>query len=58
MGRPAALVASPFRIAKRCRERGKARSASGGYFKLIVVFTPWLVVLSSNQRAVMVLVCV
>jgi len=38
---------------------GKARSASGGsYFKLIVVFTPWLVVLSSNQRAVTVLVWV
>ena len=28
------------------------------YFKLMVVFTPWLVVLSSNQRAVTVLVCV
>ena len=28
------------------------------HFRLIVVFTPWLVVLSSNQRAVTVLVCV
>lgn len=28
------------------------------YFKLIVVFTPCDVVLSSNQRAVTVLVCV
>ena len=28
------------------------------YFRLMVVFTPWLVVLSSNQRAVIVLVWV
>ena len=28
------------------------------YFRLMVVFTPWLVVESSNQRAVIVLVCV
>ncbi|PVY93218.1 hypothetical protein C8C95_4103 [Acidovorax sp. 99] len=57
-GRPAAPVASPFSIAQRCRERGKRRSRSGGYFKLIVVFTPCEMVLSSNQRAVTVLVCV
>ncbi len=58
-GRPAARVESPFRIAQRCKRRGKARSASGGcHFKLIVVFTPWLTVLSSNQRAVTVLVWV
>ena len=31
---------------------------SPAYFKLIVVFTPWAMVLSSNQRAVTVLVCV
>ncbi len=28
------------------------------YFRLMVVLTPWLVVLSSNQRAVIVLVWV
>ena len=28
------------------------------YFRLMVVLTPWLVVESSNQRAVTVLVCV
>lgn len=34
------------------------RAFSGSYFRLIVVFTPCDVVLSSNQRAVTVLVCV
>lgn len=34
------------------------RGRSIDYFKLIVVFTPCEIVLSSNQRAVTVLVCV
>lgn len=33
-------------------------AAPCGYFRLIVVLTPWLSVSSSNQRAVTVLVCV
>ena len=56
-GRPAALAASP---SDAKRQRGGRRGATQGvfHFKLMVVFTPWLVVLSSNQRAVTVLVCV
>ena len=39
---------------------GKARGKQPpwSYFKLMVVFTPWPAVLSSNQRAVTVLVWV
>ncbi len=54
-----ALAASPFPASHSDAEkRGKRRSRSVGYFKLIVVFTPCEMVLSSNQRAVTVLVCV
>src|SRR3989344_4456871 len=33
-GRPAALAASPFRIAQRCKRRGKRRSRSGGWSQI------------------------
>lgn len=47
----------PQRVAMRERGEG-AQRLRGSYFKLIVVFTPWPAVLSSNQRAVTVLVWV
>src|SRR3989344_3678633 len=40
------------------KKGGSGAAAQGCYFRLIVVLTPWLTVLSSNQRAVTVLVCV
>ncbi len=60
-GRPAALASSPFPRSAAQREKGEgAQRLRGGvpYFKLMVVLTPWCSVLSSNQRAVTVLVCV
>ncbi len=55
-------------VARRPRARGEQGGGRGqtpesrarglAHFKLMVVFTPWLVVESSNQRAVIVLVCV
>ncbi|GAA6119403.1 hypothetical protein Acidovoranil_15060 [Acidovorax sp. FG27] len=38
--------------------RARARPGSARHFRLMVVFTPWETVLSSNHRAVTVLVCV
>ena len=59
-GRPAAPVASPCPQRAALRERGEGPKGLRGvfHFRLMVVFTPWPAVLSSNQRAVTVLVWV
>jgi hypothetical protein len=54
-----AIIGKPHSAARAWQEAGlHCRVSWPAYFRLMVVFTPWLVVLSSNQRAVMVLVWV
>ena len=59
MGRHGVLAStSSARTGVGVRRSRQYLSTSAPHFKLIVVFTPWLLVLSSNHRAVTVLVWV
>ena len=48
----------PGSLATKAQCKGEGGCARAGHFRLMVVFTPWCSVLSSNQRSVTVLVCV